>query len=47
MVIFLYNKYIFGIQLQIVLYPKLFYNEECHKWVCMYIINTVYVYYSF
>ena len=35
MVIFLSNLYIFGIHLYIVLYPKLCFNEQCYKEVCV------------
>ena len=31
LVSFLYNLYIFGIHLEIILYPKLSYNEQCYK----------------
>ena len=38
MVIFLYNLCIFEIHLQTVLYPKLGYNEQFYKEVCVYLL---------
>ena len=39
MVIFLYNLYIFGINLWTMLYPKPCYNEPCYKEVNVYFVN--------
>ena len=38
MVIFQYNLYIFGIHLWTMLYPKLYYKEQCYKEVVVYLL---------